>query len=124
MRYLLIALFLFTAVADAKRLHPEKHYQAKWCNAWSGETEVVLHDKSSVDCLTAQYAVEVDFANKWAESIGQAVYYGIVTGKKPGIVLILEIPENDKRFLERAQAVTDHLDITLWWIKVHLSSVR
>ena len=61
--YLLIALFLFPAVAEAKRLHPEKHYQEKWCNAYLGETEVVLHDKSRVDCLTPQYAVEVDFAN-------------------------------------------------------------
>jgi len=85
MRWLLIALFLFPAIAEAKRLHQEKHYQEKWCNAWLGKTEVVLHDKSRVDCLIAQHSVEADFANKWAEAIGQSVYYGIVAGKNAGI---------------------------------------
>ena len=68
MRYLLIALFLFPAVADAKRLHPERFYQELWCESFNGQMEVVLEDKSRVDCVTEYYAVEVDFANKWAEA--------------------------------------------------------
>lgn len=47
-------------------------------------------DKTRVDCLTEFHAVEFDFYNKWAESIGQALYYGFMTGKKPKVVLILE----------------------------------
>lgn len=43
-----------------------------------------------MDCLTDTYAIEFDFANKWAESIGQAIHYGLMSGKKPKIVLILD----------------------------------
>ncbi|MFH1027609.1 MAG: hypothetical protein V1791_06370 [Pseudomonadota bacterium] len=35
------------------------------------------------------YAVEVEYAHKWAEAIGQSLYYSRMTGKKPGVVLIM-----------------------------------
>ena len=38
------------------------------------------------------YAVEFDFAEKWAEAVGQALYYALKTGKKPAVVLIMEDP--------------------------------
>lgn len=44
------------------------------CNALDGKMEVVLKDKTRIDCLTAEYAIEVDFAKKGAEGIGQALY--------------------------------------------------
>ena len=49
-------------------------------------------------------------SNKWAEAIGQALYYSIMTGKKPGIVLIME-KETDGRYLKRLRAVTDRVII-------------
>ena len=36
------------------------------------------------------HEIEFDFGNKWAESIGQALYDSIQTEKKAGIVLILK----------------------------------
>lgn len=38
------------------------------------------------------YAIEFDFSRgtKVYECIGQALYYGLVTGRKPGAVLIIE----------------------------------
>jgi len=33
---------------------------------------------------------------------------------------IFENPEKTMRYLERARTVTDHLDITLWWINKKL----
>ncbi|MBI5641975.1 MAG: hypothetical protein HY954_00715 [Deltaproteobacteria bacterium] len=75
--------------------------------------EFTLPDKSRVDCLTEEYAVEVDFASKWAEALGQALYYSIQTGKRPGILLILE-DDKDKRFLERANSVAQRLGIRMW----------
>lgn len=63
-------------------------------------TEVVLKGGSRVDCLTETHAVEVEFAPKWKEAIGQSLYYAKKTGKKPGIVLIKERPE-DQKYLGR-----------------------
>jgi len=80
-------------------------------------TEVVLSDRSRVDCLTNTYAIEVDFAGKWAEAIGQALFYSAETGKKPGILIIMETPQ-ERRFLKRLRHVikTYNLPIRVWVI--------
>lgn len=91
------------AWAASPHEHPERWYQERWC-AGRGTMEVVLPDRSRVDCLTEIHAVEFDFGHKWAEAIGQALNYSAQTGKRPGIVLILERP-GDERYLERIRAV-------------------
>lgn len=48
----------------------EKYYQTEMCQELGGEMEYLLFDKTRVDCLTDEYAIEVDFAKKWAEAIG------------------------------------------------------
>lgn len=64
--------------------------------------EYVLDDKARVDCLLPDLAVEVDFAPKWAECIGQAIYYAKKTDKIPACLLILE-KETDTRYLKRLE---------------------
>ena len=73
--------------------HSESSYQHAWCSMHNGVEEHENKDKTRVDCLTATHAVEFDFANKWAESIGQALHYQKMTGKKAKVVLILEKPK-------------------------------
>lgn len=72
--------------------HPEKYYQEKWCSEHNGQAEVVLPDKTRAGCVTSTHAIEFDFGKKWAESLGQAFYYSLQTGKRAGIVLIMEEP--------------------------------
>ena len=45
--------------------------------------EVVMKDGTRCDILTATHAIEVDFAKKWAEAIGQSLNYAMQTGKRP-----------------------------------------
>ncbi len=52
-------------------------------------------------------------ADKWAEAIGQALHYAAMTGKKRGIVLIME-KETDERYLKRLRTVTDGVAIKVW----------
>ena len=99
-------------------LHPERYYQELTCRALGGQLEYVLTDHARVDCLTADYAIEVDFAPKWAESIGQALYYAQETGKRPGVILILEHPAKDVRYLRRLSAIAQRYGITVWTIFV------
>ena len=60
-------------------------------------------DYTRVDCLTKKHAVEFDFANKWTESIGQALHYGLMTGKKPMVILILDCPEKQMVYYNRGR---------------------
>ena len=99
--YFCLALILTTSIASAKRLHPESEYQAAWCGKRNGIIEYKLNDKTRVDCLTPTLAVEVDFANKWAECIGQALYYSKMTNRQAACVLIMENPEKDTKYLNR-----------------------
>lgn len=63
--------------------------------------EYKLNDNARVDCLTDTLAVEFDFADKWAECIGQAIYYGRQTNRQAACVLIMENGEKDLKYLKR-----------------------
>jgi hypothetical protein len=89
----------------------ERYYQINMCKSLNGEIEVVLEDKTRVDCLTKDYAIEVDWANKWAESIGQSLYYSYMTKKKPAIALI--VGKKDNKYLKRLKLVSDKLEIKI-----------
>lgn len=83
--------------------HNEESYQQAWCSAHNGIMEYENSDFTRVDCLTKKHAVEFDFANKWHESIGQALHYGLMTGKKPMVVLILDNPEKQMVYYYRVK---------------------
>jgi len=119
-RYLSIIfiLLLVAAPAHADQSHQEKYYQESWCREHNGQTEVVLPDQTRADCITASHAIEFDFAKKWYEALGQALYYGLQTGKRPGIVLIIESP-TDRKYWLRLNSTIDHfkLPVDTWEIK-------
>lgn len=114
---ILALLFGLAAVAQAKHLHPEKYYQAKWCDQQGGLKEVRLSDGTRCDCLTASHAVEVDFARKWHEGIGQALHYARLTGKRAGLVLIIERPR-DLKYLDRVMGLIrwHNLELDVWTV--------
>jgi hypothetical protein len=91
--------------SGTRHLHSEKSYQRAWSQKNGGIVEYVNDDNTRVDCLTSTHAIEFDFANKWAESVGQALYYQYKTGKKAKVVLILENPRNQMVYYKRVQAL-------------------
>lgn len=94
----ILILNSFIIKANAQYRHSEKSYQYAWCAQNNGIAEYINQDKTRIDCLTKTHAVEFDFAKKWAESVGQALYYGIMTGKKAKVVLIVEEAKEIKYF--------------------------
>ena len=117
--FFVLALMTFYATSTESA---EADYVEKYCE---GVIEHVLSDRTRVDCLTAEYAIEYDFARKWAEAIGQSLHYARMTGKKPGIALIMT-KEGDSRYLERVNGVIDEyqLPITFWTIMVSYEGIR
>jgi len=112
---ILTALFLIPC-AFCAHSENEHYYQNIWCRENNGITEYILPDKTRVDCLTKDYAVEFDFAHKWAESVGQSLYYAKMTDKKPAIVLIMESDSDDK-YYNRANLLAKSYNIKLFKMK-------
>ena len=74
----------------------ERYYQEKFAREIGGRVEVLMKDGARCDILTATHAIEVDFAKKWAEAIGQSLSYAMHTGKRPGVALIVLSPSDNK----------------------------
>lgn len=90
----------------SQKMH-EKDYVNKYC---TGIIEYTLPDKTRIDCLTEDYAIEFDFAKKWAESIGQSLYYAKKTGKKPAVAIITE-GERDLKYINRIRETDENITI-------------
>lgn len=75
-----------------------------------------LWDNSRVDILTSQYAIEVDWAYKWKEAIGQSLWYSVVTTKAPGICLLLKNIADDSMDIHRCNTICVKYDIALWLV--------
>lgn len=80
-------------IKDREHNYKEADYVNAYCN---GQIEYRLNDKTRVDCLTDDYAIEFDWAKKWAESIGQSLYYSKMTNKKPAVAIIMKSPKDEK----------------------------
>lgn len=108
-------LLVDSVLARANKQPKEHWYQEVWCKGMGGKVEYKLKDARRVDCLTSTHAIEVEFARKWAESIGQSLDYSMLTGKKAGIVLVLQ-RESERLYWQRLKHVISHyaLPITIW----------
>ena len=79
--------------------HSESSFQHAHCSNLEGIEEFELSDRTRVDCLTRDYAIEYDFANKKYEAIVQALHYGVMTNKIPKIVLILDKNKQEEQLV-------------------------
>ena len=111
----LVLLLLFTGCT--KKKHHEKYYQTQLCNELDGVMEQRLLDRTRVDCLTGEYAIEVDFAKKWAEAVGQSLHYALMTEKKPAIGLIVRDSKKDERRMKRLRVLAEKYHIEVFEIK-------
>lgn len=112
-----LMLYFSNCNLEAKTKMYEKDYQKIFCNNLNGKIEHVLIDKSRIDCLTSDYAIEIDYGKKWAESIGQSLYYSLMAKKKAGIGIIIDVnSKRDKKYLKRLYAVTKKLNIKVFII--------
>ena len=88
--FLILVLLFISIICQAQLLKQrEVYYEGLFSKAINGTTQVVLKDLSRVDIVTDTFAIEIDFADKWAESVGQSLYYAHVLDRKPGVLLIV-----------------------------------
>ena len=113
--FTLILSLLFVGCSSTPKKLNEKYYQTQLCEKLDGEMEYVLKDRTRVDCLTDEYAIEVDFAKKWAESVGQSLYYAKMTHKQPAVGLI--VGTKDKKHLKRLNLLAKEYGIKVFVIE-------
>lgn len=124
---LIILLLPFTLFAQ-KHVHKEAVYQKAFSDTLTNNNtnnliEVRLSDNTRCDIVTDSYAIEVDFANKWAESIGQSLHYSLMLNRKAGVLLILE-GEKDVKYLSRLMVTAKRYNITVWTINKNFEYKR
>jgi hypothetical protein len=90
----------------------ERHYQKIFAEENKGLIEVPMSDGTRYDVLTEKHAIEVDFALKWAEAIGQSLNYARLTGKKAGIVLLIKQNKEEKH-LKRLDQIIQLYDLPI-----------
>lgn len=86
-----------------------------WC---AGLSEVTLDDRTRVDCLEDSVAWEVDRGANWKEAVGQALHYGRMTQRRPGVLLLDPAP----RHIEQIQAVIEHWALPIKVTAAHKGS--
>ena len=102
----LLLIILASSLLSAKQ--SERYYQTQYADKIGGRTEVVMKDGTRCDIVTSTHAIEVDFAKKWAEAIGQSLNYSLNTGKRAGIALILETQSDYKHLLKLNTVIRHH----------------
>lgn len=75
-------------VVATQRYGTETYWQDIIQKEIGGEKEYRLDDGTRVDLLFEDKACEIDWANKWAEGIGQSIYYGLKTDRPPLVILL------------------------------------
>ena len=112
-----ILLFIFWSTISYAL---EEDYTKFWCAQQKGMVEVKLADATRCDCLTTTHSIEVDYANKFYEAVGQSLHYSIMTKKLPGILLLIK-DTGDNVYLARLKniIIKYKLPITVWTLKIN-----
>ena len=101
-------------VAQPIEAQSEKSWADELCPS-NGIREHRNDDWTRVDCLTPEFAIEYDFADKWYSCFGQALHYGFKTNRRPKCVLITTPDTAHKvhRYKQRIEALANHHDIDI-----------
>jgi len=114
----ILLIILFALSIKSAHAYQESYYQDIYCDLVEGEKEVILDDKTRVDWLTKEYAIELDFTHKAYECGFQALHYAYKTNRKPLCVLIGNKKDYDKN-AKRLKDVAKHylLPLEVNWIE-------
>jgi hypothetical protein len=112
MTRLLLTIVLISATTAAQA-ETELDACRRLAAKYGAELEVVTKDGARCDMLTATEAIEVDWARKWAEGIGQSLYYATVLDRQPAVILLVT-GESDQRYVARCRVVCERYGIRLY----------
>ena len=95
----LILLFNYNLSYSQISNYSEKEISDYIQSLIGGDREVSVKS-GRIDLVHNGIAYEIDWASKWKESIGQALWYAQQSNSKPGIILILKKDSDYKYFIQ------------------------
>ena len=90
----------------------ERDISYQWCISNHGIPEVRTKYGTYADCITNEYAIEVEFDYKWKESIGQAIHYAEATNKKPAIAIIKR-KDSSVDYIDQVESALNYLNLNI-----------
>lgn len=112
------ALFLAAIASPSLAAETESDYRDRLCGGAGMQMEMAMPNGTRADCMTDRLAIEVDWAHKWAEAIGQSMNYAASTGKLPAAILICRRGAEAKclnwSLLTSETATYWNLPLTVW----------
>ena len=94
----------------------EAYWQRQYCAGMEIEKKLITGGR--IDCFNDEFAIEVDWANKWAEAVGQSLYYAGATDRKPAIILLCTESEGPVEGLCRSYVY--RLEYALAFVNTHV----
>jgi hypothetical protein len=87
-----------------------------------------LPNGTYVDCISDEYAIEVDWSNKWAEAIGQSLMYASELERLPGIILLCKPDQDPGLCLKHAYLIEQtvsywRIGMTVWQCDAEAASL-
>lgn len=117
---IIIAILITFSTTAALAKKNERFYQDYHCQNIGGISEYrPANDRFvRIDCELDNYSIEVDFAKKHYEAVGQSLYYAALTRKRAGIWLIIKKPKQMKHAVRLVRNIRmNQLPISVWLIK-------
>ena len=112
--FTLLLPVLLSVSASAK--HSENFFQKRLCAGMEQE-RWLSRAKARVDCVNDTHAIEVEFARKYKQAIGQALLYASEMDLKPGVILVcVKEDGNCLRYglLAEKTLARWHINSTVW----------
>ena len=94
----------------------EADFQGWLCSGFG--QEVATGNQTSADCVIQGHAVEIDWSGKWAEAIGQSLFYAQALDLPPAVVLVCKPGSNPATCYGHALRFTT--TATAWSLPIRL----
>lgn len=113
-KILIVLALLLASLTSYAQL--ERYYRNGFAIIMKGQQEVRIPSTGRyADIVTDTFAIEVEFANKWTQSIGQSLDYAKSLNRKAGILLIIEGVKTDRYVKELMDFILFYrLPIKVW----------
>lgn len=95
----LFFILMLTVCSGLNSQSSEAEYRDIIQGYLGGQVEVSV-TSGRADIVNNEYAIEVEFSDKWKNAIGQSLWYGLQLNKKSGIVLIIR-DESEYKYLQQ-----------------------
>lgn len=107
------AILCMTASLSAEPVRKnEAYYRDLLAIEVGGKVEQQMGDGTRCDIITDTHAIEVDWASKWKEGIGQALWYGFQSNRPAKLALIVR-NQRDRVHVLRCRSLIEHNGLAL-----------